>query len=231
MNPSRTAQTIAPFLVMDVMEKANTLAASGRDIIHLEVGEPDFDTPECIRIAAANAMHQGRTHYTHSLGIPELRHALAVHYKKTYGVTIDEDCIVVTAGSSPALLMAISSLVDAGDEVMMTDPYYACYPNFVKVLGARPHLIRTGSSDKFQLDPAKVKQNITGSTKALIINSPANPTGVCLDAEHLKALGKLTIPIISDEIYHGLVYTGEQHTILEFTDNAITITASPRPMP
>lgn len=223
MNPSRTAQTIAPFLVMDVMEKANTLAASGRDIIHLEVGEPDFDTPECIRVAAANAMHQGRTHYTESLGIPELRHALSAHYKKTYGVTIDAECIVVTAGSSPALLMAISSLVDAGDEVIMTDPYYACYPNFVKVLGAKPRLIRTGSSDRFQLDPGKVKQSITGKTKAMIINSPANPTGVCLDVEHLKALGKLPIPIISDEIYHGLVYAGEQHTIREFTDNAITI--------
>ena len=223
MNPSRTAQTIAPFLVMDVMEKANTLAASGRDIIHLEVGEPDFDTPECIRVAAANAMHQGKTHYTESLGIPELRHALSAHYKKTYGVTIDAECIVVTAGSSPALLMAISSLVDAGDEVIMTDPYYACYPNFVKVLGAKPRLIRTGSSDRFQLDPGKVKQSITGKTKAMIINSPANPTGVCLDVEHLKALGKLPIPIISDEIYHGLVYAGEQHTIREFTDNAITI--------
>lgn len=223
MNPSKTAHNIQPFLVMDVMEKANSLAASGRDVIHLEVGEPDFDTPECIRIAAANAMHQGRTHYTDSLGIPELRSALKEHYLKIYGVTIDEECIVVTAGSSPALLMAISSLVDAGDEVMMTDPYYACYPNFVKVLGARPRLIRTGSSDGFQLDPAKVKKNITGSTKALIINSPANPTGVCLDAGHMKALGNLPIPIISDEIYHGLVYTGEQHSMLEFTDNAIII--------
>jgi len=223
MNPSKTSHGIQPFLVMDVMEKANSLAASGRDVIHLEVGEPDFDTPECIRIAAASAMHQGRTHYTHSLGIPELRHALAEHYLRTYGVSIDEDCLVVTAGSSPALLMAISCLVDAGDEVMMTDPYYACYPNFVKVLGARPHLIRTGSSDGFQLDPAKVKKGITGSTKALIINSPANPTGVCLDAEHLKELGRLPIPIISDEIYHGLVYAGEQHSLLEFSETAIVI--------
>lgn len=223
MKPSNTARTIQPFLVMDVMEKANTLAASGRDIIHLEVGEPDFDTPECIRMAAANAMHQGKTHYTDSLGIPGLRNALKEHYQNTYHVTIDENCIVVTAGSSPALLMAISCLVDAGDEVIMTDPYYACYPNFVKVLGAKPRLIRTGSSDRFQLDPGKVKRNITGSTKALLINSPANPTGICLDADHLKALSGLPIPIISDEIYHGLVYAGQQHTILEYTDNAIVI--------
>jgi aspartate/methionine/tyrosine aminotransferase len=119
--------------------------------------------------------------------------------------------------------MAISCLVDAGDEVIMTDPYYACYPNFVKVLGAKPRLIRTGSSDRFQLDPGKVKRNITGGTKALIINSPANPTGISLDADHLKALSNLPIPIISDEIYHGLVYAGQQHTILEFTDNSIVI--------
>ena len=110
-------------------------------------------------------MHHGKTHYTESLGIPELQARHCEHYKKTYGVTIDAECIVVTAGSSPALLMAISCLVDAGDEVIMTDPYYACYPNFVKVLGARPHLVRTGSSDRFQLDPAKVKQSMSGLDK------------------------------------------------------------------
>jgi len=223
MDPSRTAQAVQPFLVMDVMEKANTLAACGRDIIHLEVGEPDFDTPECVREASIAAMQRGRTHYTDSLGIPELRQAIAEHYARTYGVGVDEDCIVVTAGSSPALLMAIACLVDAGDEVMMTDPYYACYPNFVKVLGARPLLIPTGSADGFQLDPSKVSGRISKTTRALIINSPANPTGVCLDVSHMKALADLSVPIISDEIYHGLVYESGQHTMLEFTDNAIVI--------
>ena len=223
MDPSRTAQAVQPFLVMDVMEKANTLAACGRDIIHLEVGEPDFDTPGCVRDASIAAMQRGRTHYTDSLGIPELRQAIAEHYARTYGVGVDEDCIVVTAGSSPALLMAIACLVDAGDEVMMTDPYYACYPNFVKVLGARPLLIPTGSADGFQLDPSKVSGRISKTTRALIINSPANPTGVCLDVSHMKALADLSVPIISDEIYHGLVYESGQHTMLEFTDNAIVI--------
>jgi len=105
----------------------------------------------------------------------------------------------------------------------MTDPYYACYPNFAKILGAVPHLVPAGSADGFQLDPSKVKDRTSKSTKALLVNSPANPTGVCLDKEHLKALSSLPIPIISDEIYHGLVYESEQHTILEFTDNAIVI--------
>ncbi|HOS97164.1 MAG TPA: pyridoxal phosphate-dependent aminotransferase [Deltaproteobacteria bacterium] len=223
MRASQTARTIQPFLVMDVMEKANTLAASGRDIIHLEVGEPDFDTPECVRQAACRAMEEGRTHYTDSLGIPELRRAIRDHYETTYGATVDEDCIVVTAGSSPALLMAIACLVDAGDEVMMTDPYYACYPNFVKVLGARPLLVPTGSADAFQLEAHKVARAVTGKTRALIVNSPANPTGISLDADHMKALAELGVPIISDEIYHGLVYAAEQHTMLEFTDRAIVV--------
>jgi aspartate/methionine/tyrosine aminotransferase len=138
-------------------------------------------------------------------------------------VKIDESRIMVTAGSSPALLTAIACLVDAHDEIIMTDPYYACYPNFTKILGAVPHLVPTGSADGFQLDPSKVKDSMSKTTKALLVNSPANPTGVCLDKEHLKALSSLPIPIISDEIYHGLVYESEQHTILEFTDNAIVI--------
>jgi len=223
MNPSRMAQTIKAFLVMDVMERANTLASQGRDIIHLEVGEPDFDTPECVRICAMEAMQRGKTHYTDSLGIAELRQAIVAHYQKTYGVKIDESRVMITAGSSPALLTAIACLVDAHDEIIMTDPYYACYPNFAKILGAVPHLVPAGGADGFQLDPSKVKDRTSKSTKALLINSPANPTGVCLDKEHLKALSSLPIPIISDEIYHGLVYESEQHTILEFTDNAIVI--------
>ncbi|MGC9323999.1 MAG: pyridoxal phosphate-dependent aminotransferase [Desulfomonilia bacterium] len=223
MTLSRQAQTITPFLVMDVMEKAHTLAARGMDVIHLEVGEPDFDTPECIRRAAIQAMEDGRTHYTHSLGIPELRHTISEHYLRTYGVRVDPEQVLVTAGSSPALLIAIASLVDAGDEIIMSDPYYACYPNFVRLLNATPKLIPTGGIDGFQLNPDTVRDLRDTPTKGLLVNSPANPTGVCLDEEHLKSLASLGIPIISDEIYHGLVYASQQHTILEYTDNAIVI--------
>jgi len=212
--------SITSFLVMDVMEKANTLAEQGRSIIHLEVGEPDFDTPECIRSACMKAMEQGKTHYTHSLGIPELRDAICTHYRKTYGVTVDPDQVLVTAGSSPALLIAMASLAGAGDTIILTDPYYACYPNFVKLIGASSRLIPTGL-DKFQLDPEKVRHAMDPSVRAVVVNSPANPTGVCLDGSHLEELASLGVPVISDEIYHGLVYTGEQHTILEYTDNAV----------
>ncbi len=219
-----TNPSITPFLVMDVMEKANALAEQGRSVIHLEVGEPDFDTPACVRTAAVRAMEEGKTHYTHSLGVPELRDAICEHYLKTYGVGgIDPEQILVTAGSSPALLIAMACLAGAGDEVILTDPYYACYPNFIRVLGASPRFVPTGGGDRFQLDPHKAARARNSSTKALVINSPANPTGVCLDEDHLSGLCSLGLPIISDEIYHGLVYTGGQYTILEYTDNAVVI--------
>ncbi len=223
METAKGIKDITPFLVMDVMERANRLSAEGREIIHLEVGEPDFDTPQSIRDAAAKAMHNGRTHYTDSLGIIELRETICAHYLKTYGVSIDPSQVLVTAGSSPALLTAIACLVDPGDEIILTDPYYACYPNFIKILGAVPHPVRTGSDDAFQLSPWKVRGAINSRTRGVIINSPANPTGVCLDSAHLEDIGNLRIPVISDEIYHGLVYAAEQHTILEYTDNAIVI--------
>jgi len=223
MDTGRQIQSITPFLVMDVLEKANAMASEGREVIHLEVGEPDFDTPGCIRAAAAKAMENSRTHYTHSLGIPELREAISRHYRATYGVPVDPEQVLVTAGSSPALLTAIACLVDPGDEVVLTDPHYACYPNFIRVLSAVPKLIPTGSEDAFQLNPDKVRAVLSSKVKAMVINSPANPTGICLDDAHLRVLAGLGLPIISDEIYHGLVYAGEQHSILEYTDDAIVI--------
>jgi (5-formylfuran-3-yl)methyl phosphate transaminase len=223
MEIGQQIRAIDPFLVMDVLEKANTMAAEGREVIHLEVGEPDFDTPACIQKAVVKAMEGAQTHYTHSLGIPELREAICGHYKRTYGVEVDPAQVMVTAGSSPALLNAIACLVDPGDGIILTDPHYACYPNFIRILGAEPKRIPTGSDDAFQLNPDKVKAAITPKVKAMVINSPANPTGICLDDAHMRALADIGLPVISDEIYHGLVYAGEQHSILEYTDNAIVI--------
>ena len=219
MKESLKACSVEPFLVMDILEAAN---AMDTPVIHLEVGEPDFDTPACIQEAAIRAMREGRTHYTHSLGIPELRAAIAEHYQVTYGVQVDPEQVLVTAGSSPALLIAFGVLLDAGSEIIMTDPYYACYPNFATFIDACPRLIPT-REDGFQLDPDRVKAAINERTRAVLVNSPANPTGVCLDAGHMRGLSEVGLPIISDEIYHGLVYEGEQHTMLEFTDNAIVV--------
>lgn len=208
---------------MDIMERAKEMEASGKDIIHLEVGEPDFDTPLCVQKAAAKAMHEGHTHYTHSMGLPALREAISRHYKKTYGANVSPEQIIITSGSSPGLLMAFACLMDAGDEIIMTDPYYACYRNFARFLDVTPKFIPLYADEGFQLDPVRVKNAINRKTRAILINSPANPTGVCLDETHMKEIAGLGVPVISDEIYHGLVYNRGQHTILEYTDNAIVV--------
>lgn len=223
MNISPQAKEITPFLVMDILEEAQKLAAEGREVIHLEVGEPDFDTPACVREAAQVAMESGRTHYTHSQGIPELREAICAHYLKTYGVTVEPEQVIVSAGSSAPLLISFGALLGAGDNLLMSDPYYACYPNFARFVSAIPRPVPTGREDGFQLDPDKVRNAMDERSRALLINSPNNPTGVVLDDAHMRALADLGLPIISDEIYHGLVYEGEQHTILEYTDQAIVI--------
>jgi len=221
MHISKRAQEVTSFLVMDILEAAQEMSGN-TDVIHLEVGEPDFDTPECIRRAALKAMEEGRTHYTHSLAIPELREAICAHYSRTYGVNVDPSQVLVTAGSSAALLIAFACLLDASDRIIMTDPHYACYPNFARVLDALVDYVPT-RQDAFRLDPERVKAVIRDRTRAILINSPSNPTGVCLDGEAMKALAALGLTVISDEIYHGLVYEGEQHTMLEYTDDAIVI--------
>lgn len=221
MHISRKAEDIKPFLVMDILEAAHDLPGE-MDVIHLEVGEPDFDTPECVRAAAIKAMEEGKTHYTHSLAIPELRDAICSHYRKTYSIDVNPSQVLVTTGSSSALLIAFAVLLDAGDSIIMTDPRYACYPNFARVLDAVIDYVPT-RKDGFRLDPERVKAAIHHNTRAILINSPSNPTGVCLDKDRMAALAESGITVISDEIYHGLVYEGEQHTIREFTDDAIVI--------
>jgi aspartate/methionine/tyrosine aminotransferase len=221
MHISRKAEDIKPFLVMDILEAAHDLP-NEMGVIHLEVGEPDFDTPLCVRTAAIKAMEEGKTHYTHSLAIPELREAICAHYKRTYGVDVDPSQVLVTTGSSAALLIAFAVLLDAGDSIIMTDPRYACYPNFARILDAVIDYVPT-RKDGFRLDPDRVRAAIHHNTRAILINSPSNPTGVCLDRDRMAALAESGITIISDEIYHGLVYEGEQHTMREFTDDAIII--------
>ncbi len=221
MHISRKAEEIKPFLVMDILEAAHDLPQD-MDVIHLEVGEPDFDTPGCVMDAAIRAMREGKTHYTHSLAIPELREAICAHYKRTYRIDIDPAQVLVTTGSSAALLIAFAVLLDAGDRIIMTDPHYACYPNFARLLDAAIDYVPT-RQDGFKLDPERVRSAVCRNTRALLVNSPSNPTGVCLDEDRMKALAGSGVTVISDEIYHGLVYEGGQHTMAEFTDNAIII--------
>ena len=211
------------FIVMDVLERANELQREGVDVIHLEVGEPDFDMPECISQAAIKAYQSGTTHYTHSLGEPLLRAAISSFYFTEYGVTVDPDCIVVTSGSSPAILMALMLLCQPGDEVIMSDPGYPCYRNFTLACHAEPVCVPLHAECDFQYDINEIKNKITDKTRAIFVNSPMNPTGTLVKDQVYKDLVTLGIPIISDEIYHGLVYEGRASSILEFTDKAFVI--------
>ena len=218
---AKRAQEIEPFIVMEVMERAQQLEAQGEHLIHLEVGEPDFATPACIQEAMAKAVKDGMTGYTHSLGILPLREAIAEHYHARYGVAVSPDRILVTSGTSPAMWMVFSALLEPGDEVIVSDPHYACYPNFIKFCGGELACVDVAEEDGFQLRPEAVQARIGSRTKALLINSPANPTGTLLSADRMAALAAMGPLVLSDEIYHGLAYEGREHSILEFTDRAV----------
>lgn len=220
---SKRAREIPPFIVMEVLEKARELERQGRNIIHLEVGEPDFPTPRCICEAAQEAMEKGETHYTHSLGILELREAICEHYREKYRVHVDPGQILVTSGTSPALFMIFSALLEVGEEIIMSDPHYSCYPNYANFLGAKPVFVNVYEEDGFQLRPEEIKKKMDPETRAILINSPSNPTGNLLSSERMEKVSGLGLPIISDEIYHGLVYGDKEHSILEFTDNAFVL--------
>ena len=220
---ARRAAEMTSFIVMDVLEKACELECQGVDVVHLEVGEPDFDAPACVIEAAVRALRDGFTHYTHSLGIRELREAISAHYQDTYKAAVDPDQIVVTSGSSPAIFMLCAALLEPGDEVILPDPYYACYPNFINFAQGRCVTVPVYEADGFQYTPEAIQAHITPRTRAIVINSPANPTGTLLTAGRMQAIAGMGPYVISDEIYHGLVYEGRAHTILEFTDRAFVV--------
>ncbi len=220
---TKRALEIPPFIVMDVLEKAYELERKGHHVIHLEIGEPDFTTPECICEAARESIAKGETHYTHSLGIIELREAICEHYKEKYGVEVSPEQVLVTSGTSPALLMIFSALLDAGDEIIISDPHYPCYPNFANFLGATSIFVNVYEEEGFQLRPKEIAEKIGPRTKAVLINSPSNPTGNLLSSERMKKIAAIGPTVISDEIYHGLVYGEKEHSILEFTDNAFVL--------
>jgi aspartate/methionine/tyrosine aminotransferase len=217
---SKRITDISSFIVMDVLEKAHEIERKGIHVIHLEVGEPDFDTPRCIKDAACTALNQGFTHYTHSLGLFELRDAISKYYLQTYHVSVDPDQIVVTSGTSPAMFSLFSVLLDEGDEVIISDPHYACYPNFITFAQGKPVMVPVYEEDGFQYRPEAIKDKITKKTKAILINSPSNPTGNLLSETRMREIAEFSPYIVSDEIYHGLVYEGTEHSILEFTDHA-----------
>ena len=220
---SKKAQDIPPFIVMDVLERAQELEREGQHIIHLEVGEPDFDTPECINEAGYRAICEGKTHYTHSLGLIELREAIAEDYLKKYRVTVSPEQILIASGTSPAMLLLFAALLEPGDEVILSNPYYPCYPNIIRFVDGSPVFVKVLEEEGFQYLPEMIEEKLNQKVKGIMINSPSNPTGNVMPAKRMKEIAKFTPFIISDEIYHGLVYGEEIHTILEFTDRAFVI--------
>jgi aspartate/methionine/tyrosine aminotransferase len=221
---AKRVDEMTSFIVMDVLEKACELECRGINVIHLEVGEPDFDAPACVTEAVVQALKQGFTHYTHSLGMRELREAISTYYRDTYNVTnVDPDQIVVTSGSSPAIFMLCAALLEPGDEVILPDPYYACYPNFINFVQGRCVTVPVREAEGFQYTPEAIQAHLTERTRAIFINSPSNPTGTLLSADRMRAIAGMGPYVVSDEIYHGLVYEGQAHSILEFTDHAFVI--------
>lgn len=221
LNPD--AEQMTPFIVMEVLERASELEKQNISIIHLEVGEPDFDMPGCVAEAAMMAQQSGKTHYTHSLGALDLREAICHFYKKEYGVAVTPDRVVVTSGSSPAILMILMALCKAGDEVIMTNPGYPCYRNFALACRAVPIDVEVRPETGFQYEPDTLHRAITPRTRTLFFNSPMNPSGTLAGVPVFEMLAQLPFPVISDEIYHGLVYNGRARSILEFTDNAFVV--------
>lgn len=220
---SRRSQVVTPFLAMEVMERAKEMEASGRDIIYLCLGEPDFSTPPAILAETGQALAEGATSYTHSQGLLELRQEICRHYRDQYAVEIQPEQVIVSSGTSPLMLLLFSALLEEGDELILPDPGYACYPGFVKFAGGHPVSVRTVAENGFQPQPEQVRELLSDKTRGLLINSPSNPAGSVLSGVELQALSELPVPIISDEIYHGLTYEGDERCILEFTQDAFVL--------
>lgn len=227
MKPAKRCETITPFIVMEILEKIHKMEAAGVDVVHMEIGEPDFNVPACVNKAGIDAFSKNETHYTHSLGDLRLREAISQYHKTTYDTTIDPGQILVTSGTSPAMLLLFSALVNPGDEIIISDPHYACYANFIQYVQGIPVTVEVFEDEGFVYTPEAIQEKITPRTRAIFINSPSNPTGNVIPEQRMKQIVDIAranqLYIISDEIYHGLVYEGKEHSIYEFTDQAFVL--------
>ncbi len=219
-------QKIKSFLAMDVMEALERRRVKGHPVISFSLGEPDLSPPEAARRACVIALEEDFTKYTSAQGLPELRAEICKHYKTKYRVRIDPDQVIVTGGTSPAMLLVFSVLLSQGDEIIISNPHYPCYPAFVEYLRGKPNYVRVYEEDGFQYRPKEIRKKISKKTRAIVINSPSNPTGNLLSGDVMEEIASFTSStrwIISDEIYHGLVYEGRERSILEFTNKAFVI--------
>lgn len=218
---------IEPFHVMALLARARELEARGRSIVHMEIGEPDFPTPEPVLRAGRRALETGEVFYTPAPGLPQLREAIAGWYRSHYGVTVPASRILVTTGSSGALLLACAALVDPGDEVLLADPGYPANRHFVRVVEGVPRGVAVDASSGYQLSPEHLERHWGPRTVAALVASPSNPTGTLVSPERLAAMAAIARAkggtLIVDEIYHGLVYEGGADTALALADDAVVI--------
>lgn len=227
MRTASRLAAIAPFHVMELLTRAKALEAEGRDIIHMEVGEPDFPTPPPIAAAAQRAIADGRMFYTPALGLPELRAAISRFYAERYGIAVPASRIVITAGASGALTLALGALVEPGSEWLLTDPGYPCNRHFVRLFEGQPREIPVDAATDFQPTPELLAQHWNERTAGALFASPANPTGTMLDAAALAALAAAVRErdgtLIVDEIYHGLTYGVAAPTALAAGDDIFVV--------
>ena len=202
----------------EVLVKARALEAQGRDIVHLEIGEPDFDTPRNIIDSACDALHKGFTHYGPSAGLPQLRETIAEYVSETRGVSVTPDEVVVVPGGKPIIFFVILALAEEGDEVIYPNPGFPIYESMINYVGAKPVPIRLREEMEFRLDVDELAGLINDRTKLIIINSPQNPTGGMLTKKDIdgiaRAIGDRNIMVLSDEIYSRLIFEGEHHSIM-----------------
>jgi len=215
---AKRMETLGTETAFEVLAKAKALEKQGKNIIHLEIGEPDFDTPKNIKEAAVKALNAGYTHYGPSAGIPELREAIAQYISKTRGIKVDPDEVVVTPGAKPIMFFGILALVNPGEEVLYPNPGFPIYESVANFVGAKPVPIPLKEENDFRLDPEHVKEKITKKTKMIILNSPENPTGGILTKEDLKVIADCVanrddVFVLSDEIYSRIIYEGKHESI------------------
>jgi aspartate aminotransferase len=215
-------KTLGTETAFEVLAKARALEKQGKEIVHLEIGEPDFDTPKNIKDAAVKALTSGYTHYTPSAGMPELRQAVADYISKTRKLDVKPEEVVVTPGAKPIMFFSILALVNPGDEVLYPNPGFPIYESLINFVGAKPVPIPLKEENDFSLDPEYVKKMITKKTKMIILNSPENPTGGVVTREQLKVIAdcianRNDVFVLSDEIYSRIIYEGKHESITQFS--------------
>src|SRR5690348_16048589 len=220
---------IEPFHVMEVQTAARALEAASRDIVHLEIGEPDFPTPQPVIDAAQRAIAGGNLYYTSALGLPELRAAIARHYTEHYGVDVAPERVIVTAGSSAALLLVLALCVDRDDEILLADPGYPCNRHFVRVLEGRPVGIAVDADTRYQPTAALIDKRWGPRTRGALIASPSNPTGTSVPRDEMRRIAATVAArggtLIVDEIYLGLTYGEAPRSVLAFAHDAFVVSS------